>query len=150
MTIYDPACGSGGMLAESQKHIKNEEGEIKATGDVYLYGKEINDETYAICKSDMMIKGNNHKNIRMGSTLSTDEFSGNNFDFMLSKSTLWKIMEYGFEAIKDRERNYRPSFCHFIKRLLGQCGRRRCYPRSSDGQLLLMKWSIDDLPAKVQ
>lgn len=55
MTIYDPACGSGGMLTESQNFIKDEEGEIRARGDVYLYGKEINDETYAICKSDMMM-----------------------------------------------------------------------------------------------
>lgn len=58
MTIYDPACGSGGMLTESQNYIKDVEGAIRALGDVYLYGKEINDETYAICKSDMMIKGN--------------------------------------------------------------------------------------------
>ena len=84
ITIYDPACGSGGMLTESQNFIKDEEGEIKAVNtDVYLYGKEINDETYAICKSDMMIKGNNPENIRVGSTLSTDEFSGTNFDFIL-------------------------------------------------------------------
>lgn len=55
MTIYDPACGSGGMLTESQNFIKDEEGIIRASGDVHLYGKEINDETYAICKSDMMI-----------------------------------------------------------------------------------------------
>lgn len=55
MTIYDPACGSGGMLTESQNFIKDPEGQIRAAGDVYLYGKEINDETYAICKSDMMI-----------------------------------------------------------------------------------------------
>ena len=67
----------GGYITESQNFIKDkEEGEIKSTGDVYLYGKEINDETYAICKSDMMIKGNNPENIRVGSTLSTDEFSG--------------------------------------------------------------------------
>ena len=65
ITIYDPACGSGGMLTEAQNFIKDPEGQIKATGDVYLYGKEINDETYAICKSDMMIKGNNPKNIRV-------------------------------------------------------------------------------------
>jgi type I restriction enzyme M protein len=49
-----------------------------------LYGKEINDETYAICKSDMMIKGNDPENIKSGSTLATDEFSGTRFDFMLS------------------------------------------------------------------
>ena len=84
MTIYDPACGSGGMLSEAQDFIKDEEGKIRATGDVYLFGKEINDETYAICKSDMMIKGNDPKNIRVGSTLSTDEFAGTTLDFMLS------------------------------------------------------------------
>ncbi len=67
MTIYDPACGSGGMLTESQNFIKDEEGEIRASGDVYLFGKEINDETYAICKSDMMIKGNDPENIKNGS-----------------------------------------------------------------------------------
>ena len=62
MTIYDPACGSGGMLTESQNYITDIEGAIRATGDVYLYAKEINDETCAICKSDMMIKGNNTDN----------------------------------------------------------------------------------------
>ena len=84
MTIYDPACGSGGMLTEAQNFIKDPDGLIAASGDVYLYGKEINDETYAICKSDMMIKGNNPENIKVGSTLSVDEFSGQRFDFMLS------------------------------------------------------------------
>ncbi|MEM7660250.1 MAG: class I SAM-dependent DNA methyltransferase, partial [Bacteroidota bacterium] len=84
MTIYDPACGSGGMLTESQNFIKDEAGAIQASGDVYLYGKEINDETYAICKSDMMIKGNDPQNIKVGSTLSTDDFAGTSFDFMLS------------------------------------------------------------------
>jgi len=83
ITIYDPACGSGGMLTESQNFITDMEGEIRAASHVYLYGKEINDETYAICKSDMMIKGNNPKNIRVGSTLSTDEFAGSQFNFML-------------------------------------------------------------------
>lgn len=84
MTIYDPACGSGGMLTESQNFIKDPDGQIRASGDVYLFGKEINDETYAICKSDMMIKGNDPGKIRNGSTLSTDEFAGLQFDFMLS------------------------------------------------------------------
>ncbi len=93
MTIYDPACGSGGMLTRSPKFYQRRRRRICAiNSDVYLYGKEINDETYAICKSDMMIKGNNPENIRVGSTLSTDEFAGTAFDFMLSKSTLWKIM----------------------------------------------------------
>ena len=62
---------------------------LQANVEDYLAGfsanvKEINDETYAICKSDMMIKGNDPKNIRPGSTLSTDEFASSRFDFMLS------------------------------------------------------------------
>ena len=82
---YDPACGSGGMLTEAQTYLEDPEGSFKVPhGTIDLYGKEINDETYAICKSDMMIKGNNPENIRLGSTLATNEFSGLKFDFMLS------------------------------------------------------------------
>lgn len=84
ITIYDPACGSGGMLTEAQDFIIDPEGSIRSKAAIYLYGKEVNPETYAICKSDMMIKGNNPENIRYGSTLATDEFSGTRFDFMLS------------------------------------------------------------------
>jgi len=84
ITIYDPACGSGGMLTEAQDFIIDPEGAIRSEAPVHLYGREINPETYAICKSDMMIKGNNPENIRYGSTLATDEFSTLRFDFMLS------------------------------------------------------------------
>lgn len=85
ITIYDPACGTGGMLTESENFITDPDGEIKATDtSVYMFGKEVNDETYAICKSDMMIKGKDPEHIKVGSTLSTDEFAGTKFDFMLS------------------------------------------------------------------
>ena len=57
---------------------------MRSKAAVYLYGKEVNGETYAICKSDMMIKGNDPEKIKFGSTLSTDEFAGTKFDFMLS------------------------------------------------------------------
>ncbi len=84
ITIYDPACGSGGMLTEAQDYIRDPDGPIRSPAAVYLYGKEVNPETYAICKSDMMIKGNNPENIRYGSTLATDEFAHLRFDLMLS------------------------------------------------------------------
>ncbi|MDX5420484.1 MAG: type I restriction-modification system subunit M, partial [Hymenobacteraceae bacterium] len=115
MTIYDPACGSGGMLTESQNFIKDEEGMIRATGDVHLYGKEINDETYAICKSDMMIKGNNPENIRVGSTLSTDEFSGMNFNFMLSNPPYGKSWGSEQKYIKDGKDVIDPRFVVKLK-----------------------------------
>ena len=139
MTIYDPACGSGGMLTEAQNFIKDEEGEIRAiNSDVYLYGKEINDETYAICKSDMMIKGNNPENIRVGSTLSTDEFSGTAFDFMLSNPPYGKSWASEQKYIKDGKEVIDARFQIRLKNYWGIEEEADAIPRSSDGQLLFL------------
>ena len=145
MTIYDPACGSGGMLTESQNFIKDEEGEIKAKGDVYLFGKEINDETYAICKSDMMIKGNNPENIRVGSTLSTDEFSGNTFDFMLSNPPYGKSWATDLKYIKDGKDIIDPRFVVTLKDYWGNAEEADATPRSSDGQLLFLMEMVNKM-----
>lgn len=139
MTIYDPACGSGGMLTEAQNFIKDEEGEIRAiNSDVYLYGKEINDETYAICKSDMMIKGNNPENIRVGSTLSTDEFAGTAFDFMLSNPPYGKSWASEQKYIKDGKEVIDARFQIRLKNYWGIEEEADAIPRSSDGQLLFL------------
>jgi type I restriction enzyme M protein len=150
MTIYDPACGSGGMLTESQNFIKDEEGEIKATGDVYLYGKEINDETYAICKSDMMIKGNNPENIRVGSTLSTDEFSGNTFDFMLSNPPYGKSWSTDLKYIKDGKEIIDPRFVISLNDYWGNAEEVDATPRSSDGQLLFLMEMVNKMKSTSQ
>ena len=138
MTIYDPACGSGGMLTESQNFIKDEAGEIKATGDVYLFGKEINDETYAICKSDMMIKGNDPENIKVGSTLSTDQFAGRSFDFMLSNPPYGKSWASEQKYIKDGKEVIDPRFKIQNTNYFGTLEDVDAIPRSSDGQLLFL------------
>lgn len=138
MTIYDPACGSGGMLTESQDFIKDEEGAVRAMGDVYLYGKEINDETYAICKSDMMIKGNNPENIKVGSTLSTDEFAGKRFDFMLSNPPYGKSWASDVKYIKDGSDVIDPRFRVELTDYWGERSTVDATPRSSDGQLLFL------------
>ena len=138
MTIYDPACGSGGMLTESQNYVIDPEGQIKATGDVYLYGKEINDETYAICKSDMMIKGNNPENIKVGSTLSTDEFAANRFDFMLSNPPYGKSWNSELKYIKDGSEVIDPRFKVELTDYWGKTETVDATPRSSDGQLLFL------------
>lgn len=145
MTIYDPACGSGGMLSESQNFIKDEEGEIRASGDVYLYGKEINDETYAICKSDMMIKGNNPENIRVGSTLSTDEFAGQCFDFMLSNPPYGKSWASEMKYIKDAKDIIDPRFKIRLKDYWGNEEEADATPRSSDGQLLFLMEMVNKM-----
>ncbi|MCF8363472.1 MAG: type I restriction-modification system subunit M [Prolixibacteraceae bacterium] len=138
ITIYDPACGSGGMLTEAQNFIKDEKGEIKAMGDVYLYGKEINDETFAICKSDMMIKGNDPGNIKNGSTLSTDEFSGTQFDFMLSNPPYGKSWASEVKYIKDGKDIIDPRFTVRLQNYWGELEDADAVPRSSDGQLLFL------------
>ncbi len=145
ITIYDPACGTGGMLTESQNFIKDEEGAIKAMGDVYLYGKEINDETYAICKSDMMIKGNDPENIRVGSTLATDEFSGTKFDFMLSNPPYGKSWSSDKKYIKDGKDIIDPRFQIQLTDYWGESKDEDATPRSSDGQLLFLMEMVNKM-----
>ena len=150
MTIYDPACGSGGMLTESQNFVKDEDGEIRAKGDVYLYGKEINDETYAICKSDMMIKGNNPENIRVGSTLSTNEFAGTTFDFMLSNPPYGKSWASEQKYIKDGKEIIDPRFQITLKDYWGNEENADATPRSSDGQLLFLMEMVNKMKPLTQ
>ncbi len=150
LTIYDPACGSGGMLTESQNFIKDEDGAIRATADVHLYGKEINDETYAICKSDMMIKGNNPENIRVGSTLSTDEFAGMQFNFMLSNPPYGKSWTSDLKYIKDGKEVIDPRFIIRLKNYWGEEEVCDATPRSSDGQLLFLMEMVSKMKPLAQ
>lgn len=136
LTVYDPACGSGGMLTEAQNFI--EARYPSENRDIYLYGKEINDETYAICKSDMMIKGNNPENIKVGSTLSTDEFAGNKFDFMLSNPPYGKSWASDQKSIKDGKEVVDSRFKVQLANYWGDVEEVGATPRSSDGQLLFL------------
>jgi len=150
ITIYDPACGSGGMLTESQNYIKDINGAIQAKGDIYLYGKEINDETYAICKSDMMIKGDNPENIKNGSTLAVDEFSGMKFDFMLSNPPYGKSWKSDEKYIKDGKDIIDPRFIVNLTNYWGEVEEVPATPRSSDGQLLFLMEMVDKLKPTTQ
>ncbi|UYM17677.1 type I restriction-modification system subunit M [Endozoicomonas euniceicola] len=145
ITIYDPACGSGGMLTESQNFITDPEGQITSKSAVHLYGKESSGETYAICKSDMMIKGNNPENIRFGSTIASNEFEGTRFDFMLSNppygkswSTEQKFVVEGKEILQSRFEVNLPDF-------KGVHSFQKAYPSSSDGQLLFLMEMVDKM-----
>ena len=92
--IYDPACGSGGMLSESDKLIKDPDTGLNPSADLELFGQEYNPESYAICGSDLMIKGEDVKNIVFGNTLGTgkakegfvdgDGHSDKKFHYMLA------------------------------------------------------------------
>jgi len=139
LTIYDPACGSGGMLTESQDFVTDAEGEIKAKVGVFLYGKEINPETYAICKSDMMIKGNDPENIKFGSTLATNDFSGTRFDFMLSNPPYGKSWKGDQKGIIEGKEVLDHRFQVNLSDYTGESfDFYPAIPRSSDGQLLFL------------
>ena len=146
ITIYDPACGTGGMLTESENFITDPEGEIKATNtSVYMFGKEVNDETYAICKSDMMIKGKDPEHIKVGSTLSTDEFAGTKFDFMLSNPPYGKSWASEQKYIKDGKEVIDNRFKIKLKNYWGEEEYVDAVPRSSDGQLLFLMEMVDKM-----
>lgn len=93
--IYDGACGTGGMLTVAEQRVRELAAEYGKKVSIHLYGQEVADETYAIAKSDMLVKGEGEQsnNIFFGSTISNDGFSGQTFDFCLSNppfGTPWK------------------------------------------------------------
>jgi type I restriction enzyme M protein len=91
-TIYDPTAGTGGMLSVAEEHLTAQNPAAKVT----LYGQELNPESYAICKADMLIKGQDVSNIAFGNTLSEDGHPGKTFDYMLANPPFgveWKNVE---------------------------------------------------------
>lgn len=91
-TIYDPTAGTGGMLSVAGEHLE----ELNSQARLTMYGQELNDESYAICKADMLIKGQDVANIVAGNTLSDDGHPHRKFDYMLSNPPFgveWKKVE---------------------------------------------------------
>ncbi len=80
-TVFDPACGTGGMLTIAKEHIQQN---INPDVEIVMYGQELNEQTYAIAKSDVLIMGENEGNIRQETSFSDDKFKENKFNFMLS------------------------------------------------------------------
>lgn len=134
--VYDGACGTGGMLtiADDRLHqLANEHGKSITT---YLYGQEINPETYAITKADLLIKGEaiQDDNVAYGSTLSNDGFPTYNFDFMLSNPP------YGKSWKTDLDRLGGKSDISDTRFIVSHAGdpEFKMIPRSSDGQMLFL------------
>lgn len=129
-TIYDPACGTGGMLSTAEEYIKSLNNEAMPQ----LYGQDWNDDAYAVCLSDMLIKGENGDNIKLGCTFEHDGFQNMKFDYMLANPPFgveWKQQE------------------HFIKseaEHLGFDGRFGAgLPRINDGALLFLQHMISKM-----
>lgn len=91
-SLYDPTAGTGGMLSVAGEHLAS----LNPDARLVMYGQELNPESYAICKADMLIKGQDITNIIFGNTLSTDGLLGKHFDYMLSNPPFgveWKKIE---------------------------------------------------------
>ena len=124
--VYDPCCGSGGMLTAAKERIV----EINPHADVHLFGQEVNPETFAICKSDLYMKsadGRDAENIVFGSTLSDDKHADKRFDYLLANPP------YGKDWNRDRER----VEAEYQRGATGRFGAG--LPRISDGQLLFLQ-----------
>lgn len=128
-TIYDPACGTGGMLSVAEEYLHS----LNASTELVSFGQEINDQTFAICKADMLIKGNNADFIKDGNTLSDDQFKGQTFDYILSNPPFGR--EWKNEKAKVME-----------EAKLGFGGRFGAgLPAASDGQMLFLMTAISKM-----
>jgi len=131
-TIFDPCCGTGGMLTIGKEWVKEN---INEDIDIILYGQELNPQTYSICKSDLLISGENPNHIKLGTSLSEDGFLGEKFDYQITNPPFgvsWKIEE---EFIKNEAQN--PDGRFFIGT-----------PRTSDGSLLFLQHMISKMEDK--
>jgi len=99
--VYDAACGTGGMLTVAEDRLKRLAKEAGKDVSIHLYGQEVNPETYAITKADLLLKGEGDEaeNFRLGSTLSQDGFPSREFDFMLSNPPYGKSWKTDLERM---------------------------------------------------
>jgi type I restriction enzyme M protein len=91
-TLLDPACGTGGMLSVAQEHLRS----LNPGARLEAYGQELNPETYAVCRSDMMLKGQKASNIRLGNSFSEDHFRDQRYDYLLANPPFgveWKKVQ---------------------------------------------------------
>ena len=126
-TLYDPACGTGGMLSIAEEYVKD----LNSKATLKVYGQEINPESYAICKSDMLIKGQDPVKIKFGNSFTDDGLEDEKFDYMLSNPPFgvdWKKAKN--TIVKEHEN----------KGMSGRFGVG--LPRINDGSLLFLQHMI--------
>ena len=129
-TVYDPACGTGGMLSVAEEHLRD----INESAKLHLFGQEIQPESYAVCRSDMLLKGQDASRIVFGDSFTQDGFPGERFDYMLANPPFgkdWKTIE------KELKREHAQ---------LGMAGRFGAgLPSTSDGQILFLQQMISKM-----
>ncbi len=129
-TLFDPACGTGGMLSVAEDHLRL----LNPQARLEVYGQELNPETYATCRADMMLKGQDASHIAFGNSFSEDGFEGDTFDYLLANPPFgveWKKVE---KEIKDEAAT---------KGFAGRFGAG--LPRINDGSFLFLQHMISKM-----
>lgn len=123
ISVYDPCCGTGGILTLTKDTIEETAKERRVDVTVNLFGQELNDKTYALCKSDIIMKGDEAKGIAVGDTLLIDEFRDQKFNFMLANPPYGVDWKREYDSVsaeaEDKSSRFAPGL-----------------PDKSDGQLL--------------
>ena len=128
-TLFDPACGTGGMLSVAEDRLRS----LNPSAKLEVFGEELNDETYAICRSDMMLKGQDASHIVRGNSFSEDGHDGSTFDYMLANPPFgveWKKVED--EVRTEAEKGFAGRFGAGL-------------PRINDGSFLFLQHMISKM-----
>jgi len=130
LSIYDPTAGTGGMLSVASEWVE----ELNPDAELNLFGQELNPESYAICKSDMIAKGQNVENIALGNTLTSDKHDNRKFDYVISNPPYGSKWEKEKEVVEKehKEQGFDGRFGPGL-------------PASSDGQLLFLLHAVSKL-----
>lgn len=142
ITLYDPACGSGGMLTEGREYLMGIG--IKSSA-IQLSGTEINPETYAICKSDLIIKGVDPSGMHLGNTITENNFADKSFGYMLTNPPYGKSWKTDKEKIYHDKALLDHRFELSLTNFAGEEEVLDSTPRTSDGQLLFILEEVDKM-----
>ena len=142
ISLYDPACGSGGMLTEGREYLLSLGINPNA---IQLAGTEINPETYAICKSDAIIKGVDPSGIHLGNTITENHFSDQSFGFMLTNPPYGKSWKEDKKKIYHEKELLDDRFCLTLLNFAGEAEVLDCTPRTSDGQMLFILEEVNKM-----
>ena len=129
-TLLDPACGTGGMLSVAEDHLRR----LNPQAHLKVFGQELNAETYATCRADMLIKGQEADNIRFGNCFDDDQHQGERFDYLLANPPFgveWKMVA---DVVRDE---------HALQGFAGRFGAG--LPRINDGSFLFLQHMISKM-----
>ena len=142
ISLYDPACGSGGMLTEGREYLLDIG--VKSAA-IQLSGTEINPETYAICKSDLIIKGVDPSGMHLGNTITDNGFVDKSFGYMLTNPPYGKSWKTDKEKIYYEKQLLDHRFELGLVNFAGEMEVLDSTPRTSDGQLLFILEEVDKM-----